>query len=72
MSLWVGIYRQQPTDTADQQYSGGVWACSFLGCTSQTVYKSASSVGNTTGLFIKTFLIINVNFANMGMKRRPL
>ena len=34
----------QLTQHINSTYSGGVWACSFLGCTSPTVYKSASSV----------------------------
>ena len=34
----------QLTQHINSTNSGGVWACSFLGCTSQTVYKSASSV----------------------------
>ena len=34
----------QLTQHINSTHSGGVWACSFLGCTSQTVYKSASFV----------------------------
>ena len=62
----------QLTQHINSTHSGGVWTCSILGCTSPTVYKSASSVRKHCRTMQKTFFIINVNFANIGMKRRPL
>ena len=34
----------QLTQHINSTHSGGVWACPFLGCTTTTIYKSASSL----------------------------